>query len=147
MFVFYDIEDLILMDRLRLLKVVTDNGYDIVVPEMRLLSYSYKKRTAINEIAKKGLITITEQKDSLSDFIEEHEDRCVSAGKSLLGLIHFCTTENAILVLNDKKCLPFAIANDFSIGIFSLEEFYLQAVKEEKYYKFIMELKKEELLE
>lgn len=147
MFVFYDIEDLILLDWLRLLKVVTDNGYDIVIPEMRLLSYSFAKRVAINEIAKKGQLTIAEQKDSLSDFIEENEEKYVSAGKSLLGLIHFCKTENAILVLNNKNCLPFNIANDFSIGIFSLEEFYQQAVKEEKYYKFIMELKKEELLE
>jgi len=147
MFVFYDIEELILLDRLRLLKVVTHNGYDIVVPEMRLSSYSYAKRIAINEIAKTGQIKISEQKDSLSDFIEENEERYISAGKSFLGLIHFCKTESAILVLNNKECLPFAIANEFSIGIFSLEEFYQQAVKEEKYFKFIMELKKEELLE
>lgn len=147
MFVFYDIEELILMDRLKLLKVMADNGHAFVVPEMRLLSYSYRKQLVISEIAKRGFIQIVDQNNSLADFIEEHESTFPYAGKSLLALIHYCQTESAIFVLDDKNSLPFLVAEAFAIPTFSLEEFYANTVQEEKYYQFIMELKKEQLLE
>lgn len=142
-FVFYDIEELILLDRLRLLKIVAENGHGIIMPEMRLHSYSYIKRIHIQEIMKKGLIKICDQKDCLTDFIEEHDSVYSYAGKSLLALIHFCKTEDAVLVIDDKDTLPCEIANEFSVSVLSLEEFYRRSIKDEKYYRFLVELRKE----
>jgi hypothetical protein len=146
MFVFYHIEDLILLERLQLLKLITDKGFKIYASQLIRGGYLNQTCWQVENIAQKGLIEIKEQDSSVYDFVEKYNEEYPASGRSLLALIHFCKIENYTLVLDANELIVQQLAEAFSVATCTLIDFYKDTIEDDKYIKFITELKKETLI-
>jgi hypothetical protein len=145
MFAFYNIDDLLLTYHMRSLKVASENGYEVVMSDLRLSNYSIPIQKKVEQIRNQGLVKIVDQQESWMDFIEEHHSTYSHLGKSLLCLYHFCQSSNIILVVDEDKGIVCQGAKAFGVTTTTLEEFYKDTIREEKYLNFIMELKQQEI--
>lgn len=141
MYVFYDVQDLVLLEKLQLVKLITEKGFCIKVSQLRLNDYTGKMVRQIQALANKKMIEIIDQKIEVFEFVEEQDEVHISAGKSLLGLIHFCKSEGLILVVDEKETMVNELADLFSVSRSTLTDFYKETINDEKYINFMMELK------
>lgn len=144
MFSFYDINDLLLTFHMKSLKVASENGYEVVMSDIRLRSYSIPIQKKIESIRNQGLVKIIDQHESWMNFIEQHYSEYGYLGNNLLSLYHFCQSSNIILIVDESKRIVLQSAKTFGVATTTLEEFYKDTIREEKYLNFIMELKQKE---
>ena len=145
MFVFYDLNDLILLHRLQVLGRITATGVNIVVPALREASYSVTYWMQIKRIAECGHLIIKDQEMPLK-FISENERKFRMAGRSLLMLLHFCLVEHAILVLNDEDELIKQLCAELGVQFYTLHDFNIATINNKEYFDFITEIKKEQMI-
>jgi hypothetical protein len=145
MFVFYNIRELLMLEQLQVIKLVAERGFVISVPDLRLGEYSGPIYRQIESLAERKLVEIKEQSTDVYDFVEMHIASHSTAGKSLLSLLHFCKTAGEILVVDKKELIVNQEATSFAVATSSLVEFYKETINDEKYTRFIMDLKKEEI--
>jgi len=146
MFVFYHLQDFILLERLQLLKLIAEKGFIISMSQLVLCDYSPQINGQIENIAQKGLVEIREQDDTVYDFIENNNEKYPASGRSLLALLHFCKNGNYTLVVDSEDVFVVQFANLFSVPTCTLLDFYRSTINDEKYIEFIMELKKESVI-
>lgn len=143
MFVFYQVQDFILLEKLQLLKLIAEKGFIISISQLVLCDYSTLINMQIENIAQKGHVEIGEQEDSVFEFVESNNEKYPELGRSLLALLHFCKTGNYTLVVEASEVIVTQFANLFSVSTCTLLDFYRSTINDEKYIEFIMELKKE----
>src|SRR5690606_28947865 len=103
MYSFYNVHDLLLTYKMKSLKLAVDNGYEIVIPDIRLRTYSPTIQRQIEDIEKLGLVQVVEQSDDWIEYVEAYESRFANLGKSLICFYHFCKATNTILVVEQEK--------------------------------------------
>lgn len=140
MFVFYEMNDLILLNTCRILQNIEA---PILVSANKLKNHVSHTIVRVKEIRDKGLITIKDQDDDCFDFVRSNSKRYPAAGNSLLALFHFCRQEHAILIVDEEELLVREMANAFDIKVNSLDEFNLATINNIEYFEFINEMKKE----
>lgn len=143
MFVFYRLDDLILLNRLQILSRIAETGVKILVPSLSEANLSAVYWATIKSIARKGTIQIKDHNIPL-EFFAEHEAYNKFAGKGLLMLAHFCSVENSILIINDEDLFVKKLFLDLGLQTYSLEEFNKATINNQEYFEFMMEIKKEQ---
>ncbi|MBK0379331.1 hypothetical protein [Mucilaginibacter segetis] len=143
MFVFYHLDDLILLHRLQVLSRIAATGVNVLIPALKEADYSPVYWQQLREIAARGIITIKEQEIPM-DFILEHQVVHRRAGRSLLMLLHFCLSEHAILVANEDDVFVRALCTALKVPVYSLEDFNIATINNKMYFEFMAELKKEQ---
>ncbi|OJW81532.1 MAG: hypothetical protein BGO69_09105 [Bacteroidetes bacterium 46-16] len=146
MFVFYHLQDFILLEKLQLLKLIAEKSFIISISQLVLSDYSTHINRQIEGIAQKGLVEIREQDDSVYDFVESNNEKYPASGRSLLALLHFCKSGNYTLVVDTEDVIVAQFASLFSVPICTLLDFYRSTINDEKYIEFIMELKRESVI-
>ena len=109
--------------------------------DLRIRSYSIPIQRQIQHIIGIGMVGIIDQQESWMDFVEQYDSKYSYLGKSLLCLYHFCQSENIILVVDSNKTMVNQGAKLFGVTTTTLEDFYRDTIREEKYLNFIMGLK------
>jgi len=145
MFVFYHLDDLILLHKLQVLRRIAATGVKLLIPALREANYSASYWQQIREIADQGIVTIQEHVMPL-DFIQKHEPDNRLAGKSLLMLIHFCLNEHAVLVANEDDVFINQLCGAFKVPVYTLGEFNSATINNKEYFEFMAEIKKEQAL-
>lgn len=146
MFVFYDLNDLILLDTLHLTEQLYDNQVAVLVSEMKLQNHAHTTEQRIRKIAEKGYLKIIPSDDSTFQFVISNCKVYRSAGKQLLGLIHFCKCHHAVLIVDEGNTYVRGLADTFNIPVFSLREFNKATLNNTEYIEFMMEVKKQKSL-
>lgn len=145
MFVFYHLDELLLLHRLRVLERIAATGVKILVPALSEADYSPAYWQQLREIDGKGTLTIREQEMPL-EFIQKHEPENRLAGRSLLMLMHFCLKEQSVLVGNEEDLFIQNLCAAFKIPFYTLAEFNTATINNKEYFEFIAELKKEKII-
>lgn len=145
MFVFYHLDDLILLHKLQVLRRIAATGVKLLIPALSEANYSAVYWQQIRDIADQDIITIQEQVMPL-DFIKQHESSNRLAGKSLLTLLHFCLTEHAVLVANEDDTFVNQLCTVFKVPVYTLAEFNAATINNKEYFEFMAEIKKEQAL-
>lgn len=141
MFVFYHLDDLLLLHRLQVLRRISATGVKLLVPALREADYSPSYWQQIKEIAGQKVIVMQEQEMPM-EFICKHEPANRLAGRSLLMLIHFCLAEHAVLVANEDDNFVKTLCSKFKVPVYSLEEFNAATINNKEYFEFMAEMKK-----
>ena len=145
MYSFYNIDDLLLTYKMKSLNIAVDNGYEVVIPDVRLKTYSPKVQRQIEAIEKLGLVQVVEQPDDWIEYLETYESGFTHLGKSLICLYHFCRTKNAILVVEQEKKIVMQSVGFFGVATTTLMDFHKDTIREERFLNFIMELRQQEI--
>ncbi|RYE27466.1 MAG: hypothetical protein EOP45_01135 [Sphingobacteriaceae bacterium] len=143
MFVFYHLDDLILLHRLQVLGRIAATGVSLLVPALKEADYSPVYWQQVKEIAAKGIITIKEQEMPIG-FIHQHQPTFRYAGRSLLMLLHFCLAEQAIMVVNEDDLFVQQLCGALKVPVYSLEDFNTATINNKMYFEFMAEIKKEQ---
>ncbi|HWB26305.1 MAG TPA: hypothetical protein VG738_12530 [Chitinophagaceae bacterium] len=142
MFVFYRIEDFILLEKLQLIKLIVERGFVIQLPQLRLGNFGFNKCRQLETLAEKGMIEIKEERSDVFCFVEKYNVIYRGAGRSLLALLYFCQTEKSIFIVDENETMIRGLAKEMNIQTCSLIEFYKDTLNDEKYLPFIIEIKK-----
>ncbi len=137
MYIFSDIEFLLLLDSLRVLDSSTDTFY---VTEMALEStcYDYVQRSHLNRLVEKGkLHTFSLEGDFFKFSCKESIE---FSGLHIMDFaaIYYCKTINGCLVERNDVIKECAVSN--GVNALSINEILSTIVKEKKYMKFIKAL-------
>lgn len=137
MYIFNDIELLLLLDNLRILESSTDSFY---VTEMALESpcYDYVQRNHLKRLVEEGKIKTYSLEGEFFKFC--CKESITFGGLQIMDFaaIYYCKTINGILVeRNDiiKQC-----AETNGLNVLSVNEILSTIVKEKKYMEFIKAL-------
>jgi len=103
-FFFYDIEYLCLLNSLKQLELIEQDGHKIYVPEMQLLNYSASIRAQIKELSIGNGIDIVDY-DGFSEFLINNRLTYSHFGKGFLFLLHCAKRKNGIVVFSDTNIL------------------------------------------
>lgn len=145
MFVFYHLDDLILLHRLQVLRRIAATGVKLLVPALSEADYSASYWVQVREIATQEIIVIQEQEMPI-EFIQKHEPANRLAGRSLLMLMHFCLQEHAVLVANEDDHFVRSLCERFKVPFYSLAEFNAATINNKEYFEFMAEIKKERMI-
>lgn len=145
MFVFYHLDDLILLHRLQVLRRIAATGVKLLIPALSEADYSVSYWVQVREIAAQEIIVIQEHEMPI-EFIQNHEPANRLAGRSLLMLMHFCLQEHAVLVANEDDHFVRNLCGVFKVPVYSLAEFNAATINNNEYFEFMAEIKKERMI-
>lgn len=140
-YLFYDIQHLIMLERLKLLRAIADGGYRMIISEFRLAYYSGIMQRQLRSIIESGTMELLDQGEGAGEFLAEYADTFAHAGNGVLLLMHLCKTENAVLIVEGEESLIAELADFFSVPTMTLVEFYTQTIKDERYRSFLLNIK------
>lgn len=138
MFIFYDIQHLIMMGQLKLVQPLVDDGHKILTSEYRLSYYSGTKQYQIRTMIEAGLVQLIDQPEDLTTFIDEFSEPFSYAGEGVLLLMHLCKSSKSTLVIEEDEQLIIDVAAYFGVCTISIIEFYKQKIKDTKYHDFLI---------
>jgi len=141
MFVFHNLKDLILLHHAKMLQLIVDTGVKIMVPEISRTAYSAPFWVGIDDIAKKGWVSLKDSDDTCFEFVMAHARNYRFAGKPLLALMHFCRQERAVLIVDDDETLVRTVCAELNVNTCSLLDFNRATINNNEYFEFIMEVK------
>jgi len=137
-YIFYNIQHLIMLGQLKLLQSLIDDGYKIITSEYRLSYYSGPKQYQVRSMIENGLVQLIDQPDDLTLFIEEFSEPFSYAGEGVLLLMHLCKCSNCTLVIEEDEQMILDVATYFGVTTISILEFYKQKIKDPKYHGFLI---------
>ena len=138
MFIFYDIQHLVMLGQLKLLQPLIADGHKILTSEYRLSYYSGTKQYQIRTMIEAGLVQLIDQPEDLTSFIDEFSESFSYAGEGVLLLMHLCKTSKSTLVIEEDEQLIIDVAAYFGVSTISIIEFYKQKIKDKKYHEFLI---------
>lgn len=127
-----------MLDQLKLLQPLIDDGYKIITSEYRLSYYSGPKQYQVRSLVDAGLVQLIDQSDDLTSFIEEFSDPFSYAGEGVLLLMHLCKSSKCALVIEEDEQMILDVAAYFGVITISIIEFYKQKIKDTKYHEFLI---------
>lgn len=137
MFIFFDIEYLCLLRDTKQLSSIIDDGFKIYVPHLQINSYSNSFRDKIKNCENSDLIEMLDC-DGFSVFLNENELNKSFFGKGFLFLLHCCKIKSLTLVIDETKNTHIALCKKIGVSTITIEEFNKEVIKNELYYKFLM---------
>jgi len=140
MFVFYDINDLML---LQLTKLLPSINVPILIAEGMLRYHSHPIPDRVKMLEKDGLVQIKPLDEEGYKFVLNNKKNYRQAGCALLEVFHMCQTHNAILIVGEEETLIRSLATQLGIKTFTMDEFNQSTVNNKEYFEFINEIKKE----
>lgn len=140
MFVFYDIQDLMLLQLTRLLPSIS---VPILVADGILKYHSPPVPERVKMLEKDGLIQLISLDDAGYKFVQGNRRKYRQAGCSLLEVFYMCLSHKAILIVGEEETLIRSLAKELKIKTFTMEEFNRATVNNKEYFEFINELRKE----
>jgi hypothetical protein len=140
LYVFYDIQQMMMLHQLQLLRQIVDDGNSIITSDLRLSYYSNQKQHQVKHLAEAGLVAMVEHDDDLANFMDRYRDTYSYAGEGVLFLMHLCRCQNCILIIDEAELLVTDIAAYFGVRTMPLKEFFNQRVKDPRYFEFILAL-------
>ena len=142
MFFFYDIEYLCLLNSLKQLELIEQDGYKIYVPEMQLLNYSASIRAQIKELSIGNGIDIVDY-DGFSEFLINNRLTYSHFGKGFLFLLHCAKRKNGIVVIDSERKSQLKLCEDLDIDTLSVAEFSSNVIRNKDYLIFINKIRSE----
>lgn len=136
MFIFYDIEYLCLLNDMKQLELVVDDGYKVFVPYLQLQNYSSDIKSKISNCENLGFLTMIDC-DEFQNFLNKNNLDNSPFGKGFLFLLHCCVANNLILVINNAKPVHVALCKKLNVSILSIEDFNKEVIKNKQYYDFL----------
>ncbi len=137
MYIFSDIEFLLLLDSLRILDSSSDSFY---VTEMALESpcYDYVQRNHLNRLVEEGKIHTYSLKGEFFKFCCKESINFAGLQIMDFAAIYYCKTINGVLVERNELIKECAESN--GVNALSVNEILSTIVKEKKYMEFIKAL-------
>lgn len=142
MFFFYDIEYLCLLNSLRQLELIEQDGLKIYVPEMQLLNYSAPIRAQIRELSTRSAVDLVNY-DGFSEFLDKNNLVNSVLGKGFLFLLHCAKQKNGIIVIDSDRKSQLRLCDDLSIDTLSVAEFSSSIIRNKEYLIFINKITSE----
>lgn len=142
MFFFYDIEYLCLLNSLKQLELIEEDGLKIYVPEMQLLNYSLSIRMQVQGFNARNVVDIVDY-DGFSEFLIKHNLINSNLGKGFLFLLHCAKYKNGIVVIDSKRKSQIKLCTDLDIDTLSVAEFSSNVIRNKDYLIFINKIRNE----
>jgi hypothetical protein len=140
MFVFYDIDDLLMLHALRLLPSI---NVPILVAEGKLQFHTYTTNAKIRDLSNSGLVTLIPLDDLGYEFVAMNRKKYSAAGCPLLEVLYMCHSQNAVLIVEENESFIRTLANVFQVEMITLDEFNTATINNKEYFEFINEMKKD----
>ena len=137
MFIFYDIEYLCLLNDVKQLPIIIEDGYKIFVPHLQMQGYSVDLKEKIRTCKDTNLVEMLDCVEFPS-FLNKNELNDSVFGKGFLFLLHCCKIKNLALVIDNTRRSQIALCSKLKIKTISIEEFNKEVIKNEQYYNFLM---------
>ncbi len=135
---FYDLDLMIMLGRLALLKQIVDDGYKIITSEFRLSYFSFNKVAPVISMVLSGMIDLVEDGDDVVDFIQSYSDKFSHLGDGGLLLIHLCLKNQCVMVIDDEHYLLKDVAAFFELQTMSPKDFCSKNIIDINYREFLL---------
>lgn len=144
MYIFHNIEKLILLNNLQLLKLLVDGKHYYATSNLILDYYSPDIQKRVYKIQEKKHVEILEHDlDDLNTFINVNRVKYgTHINCAVLMQLHLCISNELTLIIDDADYTSIIkeIVNTYCITVSTIDDFFKTFITDKRYYDLLIEI-------